>query len=276
MESEYMYNIKSMFLILILLAIASFTPIMGQSSSASLSGTVHDVNGAVVPNASVSVADAARGLKRQTTTNGNGYFTVVLLPPSTYTVTVEQSGFAAVEVQNVVLNANDQKSLRIELKVGTVGATVDVTSGASLINDSGSVGTTIDSTLVANLPLNGRSLQTLIALSPGIVAMPVAGNGGNQGQFSVNGQRTNANYFTVDGVSGNFSVTNFEGLGQNGSGSIPTTSITGSFASLASVDSLQEITIQTSTFAAEFGRSPGGQISLVTRSGQIGYHGSIF
>src|SRR5207253_572592 len=84
-----------------------------------------------------------------------------------------------------------------------------------------------------NLPLNGRSLQTLISLSPGIVAMPVAGNGGNQGQFSVNGQRTNANYFTVDGVSGNFSVTNFEGLGQNGSGSIPTTSITGSFASLA-------------------------------------------
>src|SRR5258708_5486169 len=241
MESEYMYNVKSMFLILVLLVIASFTPVMGQSSSASLSGTVHDANGAVVPNASVSVADAPRGLKRQTTTNENGYFSVVLLPPSTYTVTVEQSGFAPVEVQNIILNGNDQKSLRIELKVGAVGATVEVVSG-NLTNDSGSVGTTIDSTLVANLPLNGRSLQTLIALSPGIVPVPVAGNGGRQRQFAVNGQRANANYFTVDGVSGNFSVTNFENLGQNGSGSIPTTSITGSFASLASVDSLQEIT----------------------------------
>lgn len=249
----------------------------GQSTTATLSGTVTDERGAVVPGASVTVSNAAIGLQRQVTTGGDGHFTIPLLPASTYTVSVERQGFAPAEIRDVELNANLERSLRIELKVGQIsGETVTVNMDATAIKENAAVITTVDREFVSNLPLNGRSIQTLISLSPGVVAVPVAQNGGSQGQFSVNGQRANANYLTVDGVSGNFSVTNFEGLGQNGSGSIPTTNIQGGFSGLASVDALQEFSIQTSTFAAEFGRSPGGQISLVTRSGTNEYHGTLF
>jgi hypothetical protein len=273
-----MLNYNSIKNLLLLAAVVFVLTSQGlsQSVTATLSGSVTDEKEAAVPGAIVKVINTDAGFERTVTTNSNGTFTVPLLPPATYRVMVERSGFAAFEVSAVVLNANDQKSLSISLKVGQVGASVQVTTDPPLVDESPAVGTTINRQFVENLPLNGRSLQTLIALSPGVVPVPVASNGGSQGQFSVNGQRANANYFTVDGISGNFSVTNFEGLGQNASGSIPTTSITGNFASLASVESLQEFTIQTSTFAAEFGRSPGGQISLVTRSGENNYHGSLF
>lgn len=261
---------------MIALILFGASTVLGQSTTATLSGSVTDERDAAIAGATVKITNTDAGFERTVLTNENGTFTIPLLPPATYRVIVERSGFAPFEVSQVILNANDQKSLNLRLKVGQVGASVQVTADAPLIDESPAVGTTVNRQFVENLPLNGRSLQTLIGLSPGVVAVPVAANGGSQGQFSVNGQRANANYFTVDGMSGNFSVTNFEGLGQNASGSIPTTSITGNFASLASVESLQEFTIQTSTFAPEFGRSPGGQISLVTRSGENQYHGSLF
>ena len=255
-----------------LFAVASAS---AQSSSATLSGSVADENSAVVPGTRITVLNLATSLRRETVTNDEGYFTVSLLPPGSYSLTAMRDGFKAGAVSDIVLNVNDVRALRIQLRTGDVKETVDITGEAPLIDESPAVGTTIDRTFVSNLPMNGRSIQTLISLSPGVVTVPVAGNGGNQGQFSVNGQRTNTNYVTVDGVSGNFSITNFESLGQNGSGSIPATTIQGGFSNLASVDALQEFIIQTSTFAPEFGRSPGGQVSLVTRSGQNEYHGSL-
>src|SRR5436190_14742507 len=248
--------------------------IFAQTSTANLSGTVTDANGAVVPGATVTVTDLATRLQRTATTNDAGQFVVPLLPASKYSVTLQRDGFMTAEVNQVILNVNDAKSLNIRLKTGDIKETVNITGEAPLINESPAVATVIDRKFVENIPLNGRSLQTLIALSPGVVAVPTSS--GSQGQFSVNGQRANSNYFTVDGVSGNFSVTNFEGMGQNASGSIPSTNIAGGYSNLASVDALQEFSIQTSTFAAEFGRSPGAQVSLVTRSGQNTYHGSLF
>ncbi|MDQ3180895.1 MAG: Plug and carboxypeptidase regulatory-like domain-containing protein, partial [Acidobacteriota bacterium] len=266
----------NLLILLIALLFTGISSAFAQSTSATLSGNVKDERDAVVSDATVTVSNTAIGFQRTVTTNESGEFSVPLLPPSTYLVTINRSGFAPFEARDVVLNANDQRSLQVQLKVGAVGATVQVEADANTIKESPAVSTTIDRTFVSNLPLNGRSIQTLISLSPGVVAVPVAQNGGNQGQFSVNGQRTNSNYVTVDGVSGNFSVTNFESLGQNGSGSIPATNIQGGFSNLASVDALQEFTIQTSTFAPEFGRSPGGQISLVTRSGENKFHGNLF
>jgi hypothetical protein len=265
-------NLLIMFVLLLACSVVGFA----QSSTATLSGSVTDERGAMVAGATVRVSNSEMGFSRTVTTDENGSFTVPLLPPSTYLLTIERTGFAPFEVRDLVLNVNDRRALNVHLSVGQVSGTVNVTSEPSLIDESPAVQTTIDSTFVSNLPLNGRSIQTLIALSPGVVAVPVAGNGGSQGQFSVNGQRTNSNYFTVDGVSGNFSVTNFEGPGQNASGSIPATNIQGSFSSLASVDALQEFSIQTSTFAAEFGHSPGAQVSLVTRPGENKFHGSLF
>src|SRR5262249_45474316 len=96
----------------------------------------------------------------------------------------------------------------------------------------------------------------------------------DQGQFSVNGQRADANYFTVDGVSANFGVTGYFPLVQAGGGSLPALSVSGGTNSLVSVDAMQELRLQTSSFAPEFGRPPGGQIAIVTRSGTNGLHGS--
>ena len=142
------------------------------------------------------------------------------------------------------------------------------------------MGTVIDRDIIDKMPLNGRGIQTLIELSPGVVAVPVVA--ASPGQFAVNGQRSNANYFTVDGVSGNFALANSAtntlttvGTGA-GSGMIPANNFFGTFSNLVSPDALQEFKIQTSTFAPEFGRSPGAQIGLVTRSGTNRYSGSLF
>src|SRR5713226_9798485 len=140
-----------------------------QSASATLSGTVEDQNRAVVPGATVTAENKATGLKRQATTNGEGYFTIPLLPPSAYSVTAQAQGFSPVQVSNVVLNVGDRKALQIQLKAGDINATVQVVNDAPLINESPAVGTVVDRKLVENIPLNGQSFNTLMLLTPGTV-----------------------------------------------------------------------------------------------------------
>src|SRR6266498_301920 len=260
----------------VLLLLTAHCPLLtafGQSATATLSGTVVDQNGAAIPAANVTVKNIGTALLRQTTTNDQGYFTIPLLPPSTYTVTVESQGFAPVEVQNVVLNVGDQKALQIQLKAGSITEMVKITADAPLMNESPAVGTVVDRQFVENLPLNGRSFQSLITLTPGTVLTKT--NLNDQGQFSVNGQRANANYFTVDGVSANVGVTNNTSLLQSG-GSTPALSAAGGTNSLVSVDALQEFKVLTSTYAPEFGRTPGGQVQIVTRSGSNRFAGTLF
>ena len=246
----------------------------GQSASATLSGTVVDERGAVIPGAQVTVTNPSTTLERQVVTNESGFFTVPLLPPATYTVSVQSTGFAPVKVLNVVVNVGDQKALNIQLKVGQVGAVVDVKSDASLVNESPAVATTVDRQFVENIPLNGRSFQSLFELTPGVVLTKA--NADEPGQFSVNGQRANTNYFTVDGVSANIGIGANATLDESGSGTLPGFSVLGGTGNLVSVDALQEFKIQTSSFAPEFGRTPGAQISIVTRTGTNNFHGSLF
>jgi hypothetical protein len=130
----------------------------------------------------------------------------------------------------------------------------------------------IDDEFVQNMPLNGRSFQSLIALTPGIV---FTSQNLGQGQFSTNGQRSNANYFMVDGVSANFGVT-ISGLGQTLGGAIPGFTAQGGTNGLVSVEAMREFRIQTSSYAPEFGRTPGAQISIVTKSGGNQFHGTAF
>src|SRR5262249_9532882 len=151
------------------------------------------------PDVTITVINRGTSLTRQVTTNGEGGFTVPLLPPTKYTVRAEREGFATAEFNDVVLNVNDQVSLKILLKVTRVGETVNVNDSASLTRESPAVSTVVDRQFVENLPLNGRSFQSLIALTPGTVLTKASL--GEPGQFSVNGQRANANYFMVDGVS---------------------------------------------------------------------------
>src|SRR5258708_8396626 len=147
------------------------------------------------------VMNASTGLKREATTNTEGAFAVPLLQPSTYSVTVRRDGFAPVEIKNVVLNVGDQKALQIQLKAGDINATVQVVNDAPLINESPAVGTTVDRQFVENIPLNGRTFQSLITLTPGVVVTPSAVINGGFRQFSVNGQRANASSFSGTGVS---------------------------------------------------------------------------
>jgi hypothetical protein len=246
-----------------------------QSATASLSGTVVDERGAVVSGVSITITSVETAVHRQVATNKEGYFAASLLTPDRYTVTAEHQGFARVEIRDVVLNVNDQRSLRIELRVGRVSDSVTV-EGASLIKtESAAVSTLVDRQFVENLPLNGRSLSTLIELTPGVVL--TKGNSSEQGQFSVNGQRSNANHFMVDGVGANVGISpSAFSLSQTAGGTVPAYGPLGGTNSLVSIDALQEFRIQTSIYAPEFGRTPGAQVSIVTRSGGNKLHGTVF
>src|ERR1044071_7763444 len=234
-----------------------------------------DQEGAVVPGVNIAVISIAQGFQRSTTTSDEGIFVVPLLPPGNYTVKAEHEGFTTAEVRDVILNVNDQRAIKISLTVGELTSqTVQVLDTPPLIDESPAVGTTIDRQFVGNLPLNGRSFQSLITLTPGVVLTTATSL--NRGQFSVNGQRANANYFTVDGVSANVGANASSVPGQSGAGSLPALSAFGGTNNLVSVDALQEFRIQTSTYAPEFGRTPGAQVSIVTRAGSNEFHGSAF
>jgi outer membrane receptor protein involved in Fe transport len=245
-----------------------------QSTAARLAGIVKDERDAVIPGAAVRIINRGTGLQWDTVTSEGGYFTFPLLQPSTYSVTVKKTGFAPVQFEDVVLNVGDQKSLQVQLKAGDINAQVIINEDASTVRTNGSVGTVVDRQFISNIPLSQRSLQPLILLTPGVVPTHVGGI--NNGQFSVNGQRANANYITVDGVSANIGVSTSDVIGQQSAGSIPALTTAGGTNNLVSIDALQEFKIVTSTFAPEFGRTPGGQVTLVTRSGATEYHGTAF
>lgn len=240
----------------------------------SLSGTIQDAQEGALPAAKVVLLDPTKGTTRQTLTDSRGAFIFTALAPSTYTLTVERTGFRTAQVTGLVINADDQRSLRLSLQVAARDESIVVTSEAPLVRESPSVATSVDRAFIANQPLNGRTFQTLINLAPGVVFVPSTLP--DQGQFSVNGQRSGTNYFTVDGVGANFGLpfatTPYEGAG----GGTPSFSSQGSTSALASVDAVQEFTIQTSTYAPEYGRQPGAQVAIVTRSGTNRLHGSAF
>lgn len=249
--------------------------VYGQSATAVLSGSVVDENGAVVADVNITSKNVDTGLERQVNTNSEGYFAMPPLPPGRYAVIAEHKGFGTVEIKNIVLNVNDQRALKIQLKIGEIKEAVTVEGAPVVQTESAAVSTMVDRQFVENLPLNGRSFQTLIELTPGVVLTKT--NSFDQGQFSVNGQRANANYVTVDGVGANIGITagSFS-LAQTAGGTVPAYSPLGGTNTLVSIDALQEFRVQTSTYAAEFGRTPGAQVSIVTRSGTNQFHGTLF
>jgi len=258
---------------LVLLALAA--PARAQSTNASVSGRVTDPSKAVVADARIAAIRTDTNVRQEATTNGSGDYTLANLPPGPYRIEVEKTGFKKQIRSGVTLHVQDALTLDVELTVGAVSETVSVEGGEPLVNArSGTVATTVDRTFVANLPLNGRSFQSLIYMTPGVVT--TAATPASPGQFSVNGQRSDANYFMVDGVSANVAVQVGTALGVQATGAAPALSAQGGTNSFVSVDALQEFKIQTSTYAPEFGRTPGGQISIVTRSGTNHYHGSLF
>jgi hypothetical protein len=257
---------------LILFAVA--LPLLAQN--AELSGLITDPSGLAVSGARVVVRSANTGATRAVSSNQQGEYSVPALLPGPYNITIEANGFQTLNQSGVVFEVGQRARLEFALTVGSKTETVTVQGSAPLLNTSdASVSTLIGNRFVENLPLNGRSFSSLIDLTPGVVLAP--SNIYEQGQFSVNGQRPDANYFLVDGVSANLGTAGSGALlGQGGAGQLPATSAFGGTSNLVSLDALEEFRIQTSTFAPEYGRTPGSQISVVTKSGTNIFHGGAF
>jgi hypothetical protein len=262
---------------LLILSLLCLGPALGQSPNATINGIVLDPSGGAIAGAEVLVVNDATGVQYVTRTNGDGIYVVPNVPPGHYRIQVSNTGFKRLIKPDVILNVQDALAINFTLPLGAMSEIVTVTGGAPLINtESGAVSTVIDRQFVENLPLNGRSFNTLLQLTPGVVIAPNGGNLTSPGQFSVAGQRTDANNFSVDGVSANFGVIPGVSLGASGVGSAQAFSALGGTSSLVSVDALQEFRVETSSFAPEFGRSSGGQIVLTTRSGTNEFHGGVF
>lgn len=246
-----------------------------QTETSTIRGTVADSTGAVIREADVRLIDIDRGLRTEVATGSTGFYSFASVRPGHYQIEVEKSGFKLTRLTGITVNVQDNLEENFKLDVGSASEAITVTANATNVNTTdGTVSTVVDRTFADNIPLNGRSFQTLIMLTPGVVISQTAFY--DQGQFSVNGQRSDANYFTVDGVSANFGVTGYVPLGQSAGGALPALSAQGGTNSLVSVDAMQEFRVQTSSFAPEFGRTPGGQISVATRSGTNAFHGTVF
>src|ERR1700688_4537894 len=259
---------------LLVIALLSAAPLIAQN--AELSGLITDPSSLAVPHAKVSVQSADTAATRTVSSNQQGEYSVPALLPGPYNITIEANGFKTIHQNGIVVEVDQRARLDFALTIGSNTETITVQGSAPLLNASdASVSTLIGNRFVENLPLNGRSFSSLIDLTPGVVLTPA--NQYDQGQFSVNGQRPDANYFLVDGVSANLgNAGNGTVLRQSGAGQLPATSAFGGTSNLVSLDALEEFRIQTSTFAPEYGRTPGAQISVVTKSGTNTFHGAAF
>ena len=249
--------------------------VLAQSPNATINGLVLDSSGAVIVGAEVIVVNDAAGFRYATKTNEEGIYLLPGLAPGSYRIQVSNTGFKTIIKPNVEVHVQDALAINFNLPIGSSAEIVTVQAVTPLVNtENASVSTVIDRNFVERLPLNGRSFNTLLQLTPGVVIPPAHARG--SGQFSIAGQRTDANNFTVDGVSANFGVGASPQPGESGGGSSQAFSALGSTSSMVSVEALQEFRIETSSFAPEFGGSSGGQVILTTRSGTNTFHGALY
>ncbi|MEK7406045.1 MAG: TonB-dependent receptor, partial [Acidobacteriota bacterium] len=239
-------------------------PAVAQTTTATLTGAVADSSGAAVPAATVTVTNTATGIARRIPTNDLGYYTAALLPPGGYHIRIEKEGFRAVTRSGIVLNVDQVARLDFTLEVGAVSEAIDVTAAAPLLEGStSSLGQVIDSRQFSDLPLNNRTALGLLSLSDNVSLgrnfSPDTFNNANQ--FSANGSRPGQNEILLDGAP-NTTPGVWPGRGILGTPVV--------------VDSIQEFKVQTSVFSAEYGRTGGGLINMVSKSGSNQWHGSLF
>ncbi|MGD0580476.1 MAG: carboxypeptidase-like regulatory domain-containing protein, partial [Bryobacteraceae bacterium] len=249
---------------------------------ARLAVVVLDPSDAAVPSAKVTLIQRSRGSARsaETEVTGNCYFGS--LNPGAYRLEVEKQGFDKYVIEDLELHARDFQTLRLNIKVAAAEKTeVTVKGTVEGVQIDTSTGTTVSGRYSIDLPSNARSIQSLVLMAPGIIY--AGGNLVGGGDVNANGLRSNTNYYTVDGLSANAGAAPSTGGGLlGGFGTGGTTSSTmpataaGNSYNLISLEAMQEFRVQTSTFAPEFGRSPGAQVSVTSRSGSNFFHGSAY
>ena len=236
---------------------------VAQEIFATLVGTVTDPSGAVIPNAMVTVHNNESGIDvRAVTTDGSGNFTVTNLAAGNYTIIVKSPGFSTYTAKNVTLNVAQKRPLEVQLQPGQVTENITVSETATPVQTtSAAQAETVTGTQIRELQLNNRNFEQLVTLQPGVVSgLPDVVNFGisNTSTVVVNGARSSANNWTVDGADVNDSGSNTTLL------------------NVPSVDAIQEFTLQRSTYDAQYGRSGGGQVLVATKSGTNAFHGDVY
>ncbi len=261
---------RTLLLLLLLLPLLS-----AQEFSASLTLHISDPANARVPGANAVLISAERGVEYAASSDARGSVAFGALPPGDYELRLSKTGFREIRISRISLAVRDRQTLQLELTVAQENASVTVTARAEGINTDPSIGVSMDQEYFRHLPLNGRSAESLVLMAPGVTSAS-GGRGGIGGGFNANGLRSNMNYYTLDGVSINSAVGGGAPLGGPGGGAPGGAGGGGASTDLISVDAMQELRVQTSPFAPEFGRSPGAQISMTSRSGTNEVHGSLF
>jgi len=241
-------------------------PLLAQTTTARLTGIVTDPSGAVIANATVRITNHATGEVRTVTTNGNGLFVAVSLPPAAYDVAVTAAGFSSSEQKNLVLAVGQELSEKYALPLAGADTMVTVNAGSliDLDESSAKIGANITGREIQQLPINGRQISQLYLLVPG------ATNSG-AGTFDTirfSGRAVEENILRIDGIDAGSIISQSPG-NLNGE-------ITSQFRLQQSLEAVQEFRVDSSNYPAELGTGTGGQISFVTKSGTNSLHGSVF
>lgn len=254
-------RIASLFFISLCLVLAAVTA-SAQETTGSLRGTVTDINGAVVPGATVTVTNDATGSSQNKQTSDDGIFDFSRLAPGSYTVTIEAPSFKRSLNKSVTVRIGIVNSLDVKMEAGQVTETVTITGSTEEIvqRDQSQLSTTIETRRIAELPSNaaGGGLDTLALLAPGVIPNNSGGVNTNGTGLSVNGNRARSNNFQIDGSDNN------------------DLSVAGPALFVDAQDSVQEYQVITNNFSAQYGRNQGAVINLVTKSGSNDFHGSLF
>jgi hypothetical protein len=233
-----------------------------QMNTGEIDGVVQDPTGAVVPNASVSAVEASTHLEYSTKTNGSGEYLLAQLPVGRYNLTVSLEGFKQIVQPNIEVHAGDRLRQAFTLELGEQSETLTVSVAPGLLQvESAAIKDTIEQQQVIDLPLKGRDFIDLVALTPGVTTAPAGTRGSalqQTGQtYGILGQRGGHNLYLVDGVSVTDEAFN-------------------NLVLSPSVDDIQEVTVNQTSYDAEFGGKSGGVINVITKSGSNRFHGSAF
>src|SRR5258706_11542110 len=252
-----------------MLAIIFCAPTLAQVAGGTLMGTVSDTAGAGIPQAKLVIKNVATGVERTATTNADGFYTTVNLLPGAYQISITATGFNSETRHGVTMTVGSQLTIDIALRVGTISNKVEVTAQVPDVQlQSSDISAVVTASTVRELPLNGRSWTDLAALQPGVSTIQtqptfaVGADRGNRGfgqQLTISGARPQQNNYRLDGISLNDYANGAPGsvLGGN-----------------LGVDAIQEFSVLTSNYSAEYGKTSGGVVNAVTRSGTNAFHGS--
>ena len=241
-----------------------------QTFRGSIQGTITDTSGAAIPGAQVKVFSPDTGLNRIVPANAEGQYVASELPLGTYSITVEKAGFRTTTLTRIPVSVGSPTRADVKLPTGMVEEVIEVTADVPLIETTtNNTGGTLEASEVAELPVNGRDFTKLLELVPGASSDPVGSteSAGSYGLFSLNGNRGRSNNYLLDGTDMNDGYRNLPSVNQAGVWGCPST--------ILPVDALAEIPV-TGNPEAEFGRSSGATVNIVTKSGDNTVHGSFF